>query len=222
MENQTKKVKVGILGATGMVGQRLVCLLENHPYFDVKLLAASEKSKGKKYEELMLQRWKMSKPLPEYVKNMELADINDISGVQNARIDMVFCAISLDKADTIKLEEMYAKAEIVVVSNNSANRWQDDVPMLIPEINASHLDIIEAQRRRLGTKKGFIIAKPNCSIQSYMGVLDALKAYEPIEVSVCTYQAISGSGKTFEQWPEMVDNLIPYIAGEEEKASRNL
>ena len=214
-----KKSKVAVLGATGMVGQRLLLLLENHPYFDVVKLAASPRSAGKKYAELMDGRWKLDQAIPEYAKELLVEDLYKIDEVANG-IDMVFCAINLDKEALIKLEEDYAKREVVVVSNNSANRNKDDVPMIIPEINSSHLDVLPAQRKRLGTEKGFIVTKPNCSIQSYVPIFNALKEYGVKEASICTYQAISGSGKTFNEWPEMVENIIPYIGGEEEKSEK--
>jgi aspartate-semialdehyde dehydrogenase len=214
-----KKSKVAVLGATGMVGQRLLLLLENHPYFDVVKLAASPRSAGKKYTELMDGRWKLDQAIPEYAKELLVEDLYKIDKVADG-IDMVFCAINLDKEALIKLEEDYAKREVVVVSNNSANRNKDDVPMIIPEINSSHLDVVPAQRKRLGTEKGFIVTKPNCSIQSYVPIFNALKEYGVKEASICTYQAISGSGKTFNEWPEMVENIIPYIGGEEEKSEK--
>ena len=214
-----KKSKVAVLGATGMVGQRLLLLLENHPYFDVVKLAASPRSAGKKYAELMDGRWKLDQAIPEYAKELLVEDLYKIDEVADG-IDMVFCAINLDKEALIKLEEDYAKREVVVVSNNSANRNKDDVPMIIPEINSSHLDVVPAQRKRLGTEKGFIVTKPNCSIQSYVPIFNALKEYGVKEASICTYQAISGSGKTFNEWPEMVENIIPYIGGEEEKSEK--
>ena len=214
-----KKSKVAVLGATGMVGQRLLLLLENHPYFDVVKLAASPRSAGKKYAELMDGRWKLDQAIPEYAKELLVEDLYKIDKVADG-IDMVFCAINLDKEALIKLEEDYAKREVVVVSNNSANRNKDDVPMIIPEINSSHLDVVPAQRKRLGTEKGFIVTKPNCSIQSYVPIFNALKEYGVKEASICTYQAISGSGKTFNEWPEMVENIIPYIGGEEEKSEK--
>ena len=214
-----KKSKVAVLGATGMVGQRLLLLLENHPYFDVVKLAASPRSAGKKYSELMDGRWKLDQAIPEYAKELLVEDLYKIDEVADG-IDMVFCAINLDKEALIKLEEDYAKREVVVVSNNSANRNKDDVPMIIPEINSSHLDVVPAQRKRLGTEKGFIVTKPNCSIQSYVPIFNALKEYGVKEASICTYQAISGSGKTFNEWPEMVENIIPYIGGEEEKSEK--
>ncbi|MBU0278067.1 aspartate-semialdehyde dehydrogenase [Gemella sp. zg-1178] len=212
-----KKSKVAVLGATGMVGQRLISLLENHPYFEVVKLAASSKSAGKLYSELMADRWKLEQNLPDYAKDFILYDVFDIDNVAKD-VDMVFCAINLDKQSLIKLEEDYAKKEVIVVSNNSANRMKNDVPMIIPEINSEHLKIIPYQRKRLGTNKGFIVVKPNCSIQSYVPVFHALKEFGIKEASICTYQAISGSGKTFAEWPEMVENIIPFISGEEEKS----
>ena len=200
-----QKSRVAVLGATGMVGQRLLVLLENHPYFDVVKLAASPRSAGKKYGELMESRWKLDHAVPEYTKELVIEDLYKIDEVAEG-IDMVFCAINLDKEALIKLEEDYAKREVVVVSNNSANRNKDDVPMIIPEINSAHLDVLPAQRERLGTKKGFIVTKPNCSIQSYVPIFEAIKEYGVKEASICTYQAISGSGKTFNEWPEMVAN----------------
>ena len=191
-----QKSRVAVLGATGMVGQRLLVLLENHPYFDVVKLAASPRSAGKKYGELMESRWKLDHAVPEYTKELVVEDLYKIDEVAEG-IDMVFCAINLDKEALIKLEEDYAKREVVVVSNNSANRNKDDVPMIIPEINSAHLDVLPAQRKRLGTKKGFIVTKPNCSIQSYVPIFEAIKEYGVKEASICTYQAISGSGKTF-------------------------
>ena len=212
-----QKSRVAVLGATGMVGQRLLVLLENHPYFDVVKLAASKRSAGHKYEELMGNRWKLDDNLPEYAKEMLVEDVFDIDNISKD-IDMVFCALDLDKESLIKLEEDYAKREVVVVSNNSANRMKEDIPMLIPEINEHHLEVVPAQRKRLGTTKGFIVTKPNCSIQSYVPVFEALKEYGIKEASICTYQAISGSGKTFKEWPEMVENIIPFIGGEEQKS----
>ena len=214
-----KKSKVAVLGATGMVGQRLLVLLENHPYFDVVKLAASKRSAGKKYSDLMNGRWKLEQNIPEYVKEKYVYDVFDIDEVAK-NIDMVFCAINLDKETLIKLEEDYAKKEIVVVSNNSANRMKKDIPMLIPEINYNHLDIVASQKERLQTKKGFIVTKPNCSIQSYVPIFEAIKEFKITKASICTYQAISGSGKTFNEWPEMVENIIPYIGGEEEKSEK--
>lgn len=213
------KSKVAVLGATGMVGQRLLLLLENHPYFDVVKLAASKRSAGYKYGELMESRWKLDKDIPEYTKELEIYDVFDIENIAT-NIDLVFCALDLDKTTLIKLEEDYAKKEVVVVSNNSANRTKVDVPMMIPEINFSHLDVVPSQRERLGTKKGFIVAKPNCSIQSYVPIFEAIKEYGVKEAVISTYQAISGSGKTFNEWPEMIENIIPFIGGEEEKSEQ--
>ena len=212
-----KKLKVGIIGATGMVGQRFACLLENHPWFDVVVLAASKRSAGLTYEEAVKDRWKMEAPLPDKYKKMVIKDAAEVEEICS-QVDFVFCAISLDKAKTRLLEEEYAKHETPVVSNNSANRGVSDVPVLIPEINADHAKVIEAQRKRLGTKRGFIAVKPNCSIQSYVPPINALLKYEPTEILACTYQAISGSGKTFKECPEILDNVIPYIGGEEEKS----
>ena len=214
-----KKIRVGILGATGMVGQRFVTLMENHPWFNVTAVAASKRSAGKTYEEAVGGRWKMESPMPEYIKKMMVLDINQIEEVCD-QVDFVFCALNMGKAEIREIEEKYAKAETPVVSNNSAHRWTDDVPMVIPEINADHFEVIEAQRRRLGTKRGFVAVKPNCSIQSYTPVLNAWKEFEPYEAVVTTYQAISGAGKTFKDWPEMNGNIIPYISGEEEKSEQ--
>ena len=214
-----QKLKVGIVGATGMVGQRFIMLLNEHPYFDITALVAGPRSAGKKYSEAVEGRWKMKTACPEKIMNMEVISSDDIEKVGEL-VDFVFCAVSLTKAETMELEERYAKAEIPVVSNNSANRWTPDVPMVIPEINDAHLEVIAAQRKRLGTKRGFIAVKPNCSIQSYVPALSALRKYGIKEVVATTYQAISGAGKTFNEWPEMIDNLIPYIGGEEEKSER--
>ena len=213
------KKRVGIVGATGMVGQRFLTLLENHPYFEVTALMASSKSAGKTYVEAVGERWKMSTPIPEEYKNMKIIDAQNIDEVATI-VDFVFCAVDMNKEDTKALEERYAKAEIPVVSNNSANRFTPDVPMVIPEVNPEHLAIIEAQKKRLGTKRGFIAVKPNCSIQSYVPALTPLLCYEPYEIVATTYQAISGAGKTFNEWPEMIDNIIPYIGGEEEKSEQ--
>lgn len=212
-----KKLRVGIIGATGMVGQRFACLLENHPWFDVKVLAASKRSAGQTYESAVEGRWKMECPLPEKYKKMIVKDAYEVEEISK-EVDFVFCAISLDKEKTKLLEESYAKHETPVVSNNSANRNVPDVPMLIPEVNGDHAKIIEVQKKRLGTKRGFIAVKPNCSIQSYVPAISALREFEPTEILACTYQAISGSGKTFKEFPEILDNVIPYIAGEEEKS----
>ena len=213
------KLKVGIVGATGMVGQRFIMLLNDHPYFEINALVASPRSAGQKYGKAVLGRWKMSSPCPERILNMEVISSEDIDRVK-ALCDFVFCAVSMSKDETRALEERYARAEIPVVSNNSANRWTPDVPMVIPEINDSHLEVIAAQRARLGTKRGFIAVKPNCSIQSYVPLLTPLMKYGIKEVVATTYQAISGAGKTFNEWPEMVDNLIPFIGGEEEKSEK--
>ena len=213
------KKRAGIVGATGMVGQRFITLLENHPYFDVTCLAASARSAGKKYEEAVGNRWRVPLPMPEYVKDMEIIDSEDIETIKE-KCDFVFCAIDMDKAYTKNLEETYAKAEIIVVSNNSANRGTPDVPMFIPEVNPDHTQVIEAQKKRLGTKRGFIAVKSNCSIQSYVPALHPLRKFGIKNVLACTYQAISGAGKNFETWPEMVDNLIPFIGGEEEKSEQ--
>ena len=218
MENN-RKLRVGIIGATGMVGQRFISLLDDHPYFEIVALAASKRSAGKTYEEALDGRWKLKTPCPERVLSMEVIDSADVEKI-GVLVDFVFCAVNMPKAEVLALEEMYAKAEIPVVSNNSANRWTPDVPMVIPEVNDAHLAVIEAQRARLGTKRGFIAVKPNCSIQSYVGALTPLRKYGIKEIVATTYQAISGAGKTFAEWPEMVDNLIPFIGGEEEKSER--
>ena len=215
-----KKYEVGIIGATGMVGQRFALLLADHPWFDVKVLAASGRSAGKTYEEALGGRWAMTKPVPEKLKSMTVLDaVADMEKVA-AAVDFVFCAVDLKKDEIKALEEAYAKLECPVVSNNSAHRFTDDVPMVIPEINSDHTAIIEAQRKRLGTKKGFIAVKSNCSLQSYVPALYPLDEFGVKNVLVCTYQAISGAGKTFERWPEMIDNVIPYIGGEEEKSEK--
>ncbi len=213
------KMKVGVIGATGMVGQRFLTLLEDHPYFEVSVLAASARSAGKTYAEAVGDRWKMSVPMPEIYRNMVVEDAADIQKV-GASCTFVFCAVDMKKEEIRALEEAYAKAEIPVVSNNSAHRWTPDVPMVIPEINAEHLEVIASQRKRLGTKKGFIAVKPNCSIQSYVPALTPLLKFGIQEVVATTYQAISGAGKTFREWPEMIDNVIPYIGGEEEKSEQ--
>ena len=213
------KMKVGVIGATGMVGQRFLTLLENHPYFEVAVLAASARSAGKTYEEAVGARWKMTTPMPEQYKKMVVLDAAEIEEVGKL-CSFVFCAVDMKKDEIRALEEAYAKAEIPVVSNNSANRWTPDVPMVIPEINDAHLEVIAAQRKRLGTKRGFIAVKPNCSIQSYVPALTPLRKYGIKEVVATTYQAISGAGKTFREWPEMIDNVIPFIGGEEEKSEQ--
>ena len=206
----SEKLKVGILGATGMVGQRFVTLLENHPWFEVVKLAASAHSAGKTYEEAVGPRWKMETPMPEYVKGMTVHDVADVAGMADG-VDFVFSAVNMSKDEIRAIEEEYAKTETPVVSNNSAHRWTPDVPMVVPEINPEHFAVIEHQRKRLGTTRGFIAVKPNCSIQAYTPALAAWKEFEPREVVVSTYQAISGAGKTFKDWPEMVGNIIPFI-----------
>jgi len=213
------KMKVGIIGATGMVGQRFLTLLENHPYFEVTALAASARSAGYTYEEAVGSRWKLNIPMPEIYKKMTVIDAEDLKQMSEL-VDFVFCAVNMPKHDIQELEEKYARAEIPVVSNNSAHRWTPDVPMVIPEINDNHFEIIAAQRKRLGTKRGFIAVKPNCSIQSYVPMITPLLKFKPTEIIVTTYQAISGSGKTFREWPEMIDNIIPFIGGEEEKSEQ--
>ena len=214
------KLRVGILGGTGMVGQRFITLLENHPWFEVVIVAASGRSAGKLYEDAVEGRWKMQTPMPEFVKKMTVYDMDKDFDEIVSKVDFVFCAINMPKDQIKAIEERYAKAEVPVVSNNSANRWTPDVPMVVPEINPEHLEVIKYQRERLGTKRGFICVKPNCSIQSYTPALNALKEFGPKLVVATTYQAISGAGKTFEQWPEMVENIIPYIGGEEEKSEK--
>ncbi|MBR4168461.1 MAG: aspartate-semialdehyde dehydrogenase [Lachnospiraceae bacterium] len=213
----SEKLRVGILGGTGMVGQRFISLLENHPWFEVVCVAASARSAGKTYEEAVGGRWKMTTPMPEKVKNMIVMNVSDIEAV-SSKVDFVFSAVDMTKEEIRKIEEDYARAEIPVVSNNSAHRWTEDVPMIVPELNPEHAKIIEAQKKRLGTKRGFVAVKPNCSIQSYAPLLFAWKEFEPEELIVSTYQAISGAGKTFKDWPEMEGNVIPYIGGEEEKS----
>lgn len=216
-----KKYKVGIIGATGMVGQRFVTLLHDHPWFTITALAASPKSAGKRYEDALGGRWVMKTPLPESLKDFIIYDATaDIDKIAEA-VDFVFCAVDMKKDEIKALEEAYAKAECPVVSNNSAHRFTDDVPMIIPEINNEHLKIIDSQKKRLGTNRGFIAVKSNCSLQSYVPALYPLdEKFGVKDVLVCTYQAISGAGKTFERWPEMVDNVIPYIGGEEEKSEK--
>lgn len=215
----SEKLRVGILGGTGMVGQRFISLLENHPWFEVTVIAASPRSAGKKYIDAVSDRWKMTTPMPEAVKDIVVMNVNEVEKVA-AQVDFVFSAVDMTKDEIRAIEEQYAKTETPVVSNNSAHRWTPDVPMIIPEINADHIEIIEAQKKRLGTKRGFIAVKPNCSIQSYTPALAAWAEFEPYEVVASTYQAISGAGKTFKDWPEMVGNVIPYIGGEEEKSEQ--
>ena len=215
----SEKLKVGILGGTGMVGQRFISLLENHPWFEVTTIAASPRSAGRTYEEAVGGRWKMTTPMPEAVKNIVVMNVNEVEKV-SSNVDFVFSAVDMTKDEIRAIEEAYAKTETPVVSNNSAHRWTPDVPMVIPEINPEHMDVIKSQKERLGTKKGFIAVKPNCSIQSYAPVLFAWREFEPVEVVATTYQAISGAGKTFKDWPEMEGNIIPYIGGEEEKSEQ--
>ena len=214
-----RKLKVGILGATGMVGQRFVTLLAQHPWFEIAALAASPRSAGKTYEEAVGGRWKMDVPMPEQVRGMRVLNVNEVEAVA-AQVDFVFSAVDMTKDEIRAIEEAYAKTETPVVSNNSAHRWTPDVPMVIPEVNADHFAVIEAQKKRLGTKRGFIAVKPNCSIQGYAPALAAWRRFEPVEVVATTYQAISGAGKTFKDWPEMVGNVIPFIGGEEEKSEK--
>ena len=215
-----KQYKVGIVGATGMVGQRFVTLLENHPWFKLTVLAASGRSAGKTYEEAVGPRWAMTSPMPESVKKMVVLDASKVEEVAS-QVDFIFCAVNMPKDEIKALEEAYAKAECPVVSNNSANRFTPDVPMVVPEINADHIEIIPAQRKRLGTKRGFIAVKSNCSLQSYVPALHPLmKEFGVNKALVCTYQAISGAGKTFDRMPEIIDNVIPYIGGEEEKSEQ--
>ncbi len=213
------RLRVGILGGTGMVGQRFISLLENHPWFEVVSVAASPRSAGKTYEEAVGDRWKMATPMPDSVKKLIVKNVNEVEEV-SAGVDFVFSAVDMTKDEIKAIEEAYAKTETPVVSNNSAHRWTPDVPMVVPEINPEHLEVIESQKARLGTKKGFIVVKPNCSIQSYTPALHALKEFGPKLVVATTYQAISGAGKNFADWPEMVDNVIPYIGGEEEKSEQ--
>ncbi|MBE5061829.1 aspartate-semialdehyde dehydrogenase [Lachnospiraceae bacterium DSM 108991] len=214
-----KKLRVGILGATGMVGQRFIALLENHPWFEVVTVAASPRSAGKTYQEAVGGRWKMDTPMPEAVKDLVVLNVNEVEKVAST-VDFVFSAVDMTKEEIKAIEEAYAKTETPVVSNNSAHRWTPDVPMVVPEINADHFDVIKDQKKRLGTEKGFIAVKPNCSIQSYAPCLAAWKEFGPKELVVTTYQAISGAGKTFKDWPEMEGNIIPYIGGEEEKSEK--
>ena len=215
----SEKLKVGILGGTGMVGQRFISLLENHPWFEVTTIAASPRSAGKTYEDAVGDRWKMDTPMPEAVKKIIVKNVNEVEEVAS-QVDFVFSAVDMSKDEIKKIEEDYAKTETPVVSNNSAHRWTPDVPMVVPEINPQHMEVIKYQKERLGTKRGFVAVKPNCSIQSYAPVLTAWKEFEPYEVVATTYQAISGAGKTFKDWPEMEGNIIPYIGGEEEKSEK--
>lgn len=213
------RLKVGILGGTGMVGQRFISLLDNHPWFEVVTIAASPRSAGKTYEEAVGGRWKMPTPMPEAVKNIVVKNVNEVEEVSK-EVDFVFSAVDMTKDEIKKIEEDYAKTETPVVSNNSAHRWTPDVPMIVPEINPEHLEVIESQKKRLGTTRGFVCVKPNCSIQSYAPALTAWRKFEPTLVVATTYQAISGAGKNFQDWPEMEHNIIPYIGGEEEKSEQ--
>ncbi len=215
----SEKLRVGILGATGMVGQRFITLLAEHPWFEIVSLAASPRSAGKTYEEAIEGRWKLDIPLPEQVKKLVVRNVNQVEQVAS-EVDMVFSAVDMTKAEIRAIEEAYAKTETPVVSNNSAHRWTPDVPMVVPEINPGHLEVIPFQKKRLGTDRGFIVVKPNCSIQSYTPMLHALKEFVPTTVVATTYQAISGAGKTFQDWPEILDNVVPYIGGEEEKSEQ--
>ena len=215
-----EKWKVGVIGGTGMVGQRFVTLLNGHPWFQLTVIAASARSAGKRYEDVVTPRWAMQVPIPEEAKDLVVLNATEDAKAIADQVDFVFCAVDMKKEEIRALEETYAKYECPVVSNNSANRWTPDVPMVVPELNPQHLEVIEAQRKRLGTKRGFIAVKSNCSIQSYVPALHPLLDFGLEKVLVCTYQAISGAGKTFARWPEMVDNVIPYIGGEEEKSEQ--
>ncbi len=215
----SRKLKAAILGGTGMVGQRFITLLADHPWFEVTTIAASPRSAGKTYAECVEGRWKMDTPVPEAVRDIVVKNVQDVEAVA-ADVDLCFSAVDMSKDEIRAIEEAYARTETPVVSNNSAHRWTPDVPMIIPEINPDHAQIIDYQRRRLGTERGFVAVKPNCSIQSYTPALAAWKDFEPYEVVVTTYQAISGAGKTFKDWPEMVGNIIPFISGEEEKSEK--
>ena len=216
-----KTYNVGIVGATGMVGQRFILLLHNHPWFKIAALAASGRSAGKPYKDAIDGRWAMKEPMPESVENIMVEDAQaDIDSIVS-KVDFVFCAVNMKKDEIKALEQLYAQKECPVISNNSANRFTSDVPMVIPELNPEHIEIIKEQRKRLGTKRGFIAVKSNCSLQSYVPALLPLdKVFGVKDVLVCTYQAISGAGKTFERWPEMIDNVNPYIGGEEEKSEK--
>ena len=215
----SQKLKAGVLGGTGMVGQRFIALLENHPWFEVTTIAASPRSAGKRYEDAVGGRWKMDTPMPEAVKDLVVMNVNEVEAVAS-QVDFVFSAVDMSKEEIKAIEEAYAKTETPVVSNNSAHRWTPDVPMVVPEINPEHMKVIDFQKKRLGTERGFVAVKPNCSIQSYAPVLTAWKEFEPYEVAAATYQAISGAGKTFQDWPEMEGNIIPFIGGEEEKSEK--
>jgi len=220
VESFMKKYKVGIIGATGMVGQRFALLIENHPWFEATVLAASPRSAGKTYKDAVGDDWRMDNPMPKKYENIIVKDATADMDEIASSVDFVFCAVNMKKDEIQALEEAYAKRECPVMSNNSANRMVPDVPMIIPEVNPEHIEIVEYQKKRLGTKRGFISAKSNCSIQSYVPALSPLRKFGISKVLACTYQAISGSGKTFKQWPEMIDNLIPFISGEEEKSEK--
>lgn len=215
-----EKYQVGVVGATGMVGQRFITLLSGHPWFQLKVVAASARSAGKRYEDAVGAKWAMEQPIPQEARDLIVLNATEDVEKIASQVDFIFCAVDMKKDKIRALEERYAKAECPVVSNNSAHRWTEDVPMVIPEVNPDHIQVIEAQRKRLGTKRGFIAVKSNCSIQSYVPALSPLRQFGITKVLACTYQAISGAGKTFETWPEMVDNLIPYIGGEEEKSEQ--
>ena len=216
-----KKFKVGVIGATGMVGQRFVTLMDGHPWFDLTVVAASGRSAGKTYEEVAGKRWALDVPMPESAKSLIVKNAAEDVAEIAAEVDFVFCAVDMNKAEILALEDAYANAECPVISNNSANRWTEDVPMVIPEVNPDHIRVIADQRKRRGTRRGFIAVKSNCSIQSYVPALTPLREdFGLNRILVCTYQAISGAGKTFETWPEMIDNVIPYIGGEEEKSEQ--
>ena len=215
----SQKLKAGILGGTGMVGQRFIALLENHPWFEVTTVAASPRSAGKRYEDAIGGRWKMDTPMPEAVKDIVVMNVNEVEAVAS-KVDFVFSAVDMSKDEIKAIEDAYAKTETPVVSNNSAHRWTPDVPMVIPELNPEHMEVIKFQKKRLGTERGVVAVKPNCSIQAYAPALTAWKEFEPYEVVATTYQAISGAGKTFQDWPEMEGNIIPYIGGEEEKSEK--
>ena len=215
-----KQYKVGIIGGTGMVGQRFITLMENHPWFQLTAIAASSRSAGKPYAEAVANRWALDIPMPEEAKDLVVLDAEADAEKLAELVDFCFCAVDMKKEEIRALEEKYAKLECPIVSNNSAHRWTEDVPMVVPELNADHIEIIESQRKRLGTKRGFIAVKSNCSLQSYVPALSPQRKYGLESALVCTYQAISGAGKTFQRWPEMVDNCIPYIGGEEEKSER--
>jgi len=212
-----KKLKVGILGGTGLVGQRFISLLAGHPWFEIVTLAASQRSEGQRYEDAVKGRWKLDTPIPDEVKDMVIKNVNQVEEICN-EVDFVFCAVDMKKEEIRELEEKYARHETPVVSNNSAHRLTPDVPVIIPELNPEHIAVIEEQKKRLGVKNGFIVTKPNCSIQSYVPALHPLREYGIKKIMACTYQAISGSGKIFKDWPEIVDNIVPYIGGEEEKS----